>query len=329
MDRLPHAPLGLTVAPVTTEVPLFSVVLAAEASKQHVGAAIDSLSAQRVPDFEIIMVTNDPEGTQRLVETAARSDITMQTVQFPIADAGAGMSAGADAARGRYLAFLVAGDTFHPDRLEVFRRAIAGHHPLVWGFSGVEALDESGDVVAEDEVGDPMIREAVRLSRRPLEATRMLSQLNTIVSNGNLVVESAWYARLGGFGDLKVAYGWDLALRLLDVCAPFVAERSLYRHRLQRADPSGGTSAGQGRLTAETARVLADYRRRSAHRIGFGPVAAAMDDVSPDDAWAIRATLRTLARLRTVPPAYRAVRTTARAARTFRRALRRLSSSRS
>lgn len=297
----------------------FSVVLLASAHERAVSDSIASLWAQTTSNFEIVVVNDGGDsGHNRLASLPAESPRRMSVVKVPDAGRAAAMNAGALAASGRYIAFLIAGDAFHPDRLEVFRRAIVKSPPFEWGFSGVQAIDAAGQRLEDDEIRDLELRQAVQRSQVPLEAIRALGRKNALVSSGNIVVARERFLNAGGFRDLRVTEGWDLALRLLDGTQPYAAERPLYLLRIPTENKRWRRRDEQLR-GLESARVVADHRRRLAARPEFVPPQDPMADLPPDEAAAVRSILWALGKLRGFPPAYVAVRTSVRVLRKLRR----------
>ncbi|WP_418061943.1 bifunctional glycosyltransferase/CDP-glycerol:glycerophosphate glycerophosphotransferase [Pimelobacter simplex] len=90
--------------------PTLSVVVAALDSAEHVGACLESLRRQEVPDTEILVV--DLGSTDRTREIVAEHQAEDSRVRLLTAtgDRGWARDHGASAARGRYLAFVDADD---------------------------------------------------------------------------------------------------------------------------------------------------------------------------------------------------------------------------
>lgn len=303
--------------------PLFSVIVPCYGHEKYLRQAIRSLWDQQFRDFEIIAVDDgSPDQSGAILdELAVASSIPMQVIHRANHGAAASLNIGAAAASGRYLGFLNDDDAYHPDRLEVFRRAIFLDRPARWGFSAVEAINDRGDVLDGDEIGDVIRRRAIGASRSPLEAVRSLPQANTVVSSGNLVVKRTLFAELKGFRSLSFTHDWDLALRLLSVEHPYVAERRLYRYRIHTGNAYNQTLAASGtRTVADESRVLTQaYRERVSRRSVFVPQVVPAREIMSDDLWAIKATLWGMARLRSIPIVYSIVRRTMRSLRARRR----------
>ena len=306
---------------------LFSVLVQCHGEDRYLARAIESLWAQSFEDFEIIAVDDGTaDGADNPLDTlVARSPRPMRVMGALDRDAPVALNAAAAMATSRYLAFLDDADAYRPDRLDAVSRVVRKADRFAWGFSGVEPIDESGTPLATADLPDPGIRSAIQRSRAPLDAVRGLPYENTMVANGNLVVEAGLFRDLGGFRNLRFTYAWDLALRLLDLGAPFVVERPLYQHRIHAPATDDRHAADERRrlVARESLVVISEHQERMAVRPRFTPLIAAAAgrerDLDADDAWAVTVTLWALAKLRRIPPAYAAVRNAARVVRSSRR----------
>lgn len=95
--------------------PLFSVVIATHNRPDFLAEAIDSVLAQTIQDFEVVVVddASDPP-------VAAHPDPRVRIVrQEPNGGPARAFNAGAEAAAGKYLTFLADDDWYTPDRLQV------------------------------------------------------------------------------------------------------------------------------------------------------------------------------------------------------------------
>lgn len=98
--------------------PLVSVVVTAFNAERHVGEAIESVLAQTLRDFELIVV--DDASTDRTPDVVARNrdDPRLVVVRHPTNSGQAlALTTGCGRARGKYIACLDADDVAHPERL--------------------------------------------------------------------------------------------------------------------------------------------------------------------------------------------------------------------
>lgn len=310
--------------------PLFSVVLLISGQAPHLDEAVRSASAQAVDEVEIIAI--DDSASDRVHDVVDQLARQSRVPMYVVRTAGIGRpqlwNAGAQAAGGRYLAFLDANDEYHPERLDAFRRAHSICRGFAWGFSGVEAMDERGRPVAVEVIRDRVLRSTIYVSRRPIEAIRNLPHMFTPVGCGNLVVDARTFHAIGGFRDYPHLSSWDLALRLFRASEPVTIERPLYRYRIRPAEASPGEdpSPAAGLVAREQTAITEEYWRGLVQD-GFvdAPVRSSAVrpaiSLDPDARAAMAAALWGVDRLRRVPFLYGAVR---RMARTVRRVERRV-----
>lgn len=100
--------------------PDVSVVIPCFRCSATVGRAVASALAQSQPPLEVILVDDaSPDGTGATLERLAREPRVRVISLARNAGAAAARNAGWDAARGEFVAFLDADDTWHPRKLEI------------------------------------------------------------------------------------------------------------------------------------------------------------------------------------------------------------------
>lgn len=104
--------------------PLFSVIVPTFNRAELLAAALDSVFAQRFRDFEVIVADDgSTDGTPALLEHyRGRLTVARQSNRGP----GAARNLAAQAAAGRYLAFLDSDDLWFPWTLEVYASMVSG-----------------------------------------------------------------------------------------------------------------------------------------------------------------------------------------------------------
>src|SRR6266498_6086013 len=144
--------------------PSFSVVTPSLNQGRFVGAAIESVLAQDVPDVEHIVV--DGGSTDETHDVLARYPHLIV-----LRDDGRGQSqainVGFRAASGEVIGWLNADDCYAPGAFEGVRRALAEHRDAGIVYGNAEYIDETGAVV-----------EVVRAG--PFDLERLLNGVNAI-----------------------------------------------------------------------------------------------------------------------------------------------------
>jgi len=99
--------------------PSVSILMPAHNVAPWVGAAIASVRAQQFRDWELILVNDaSSDDTAACARAAAHGDPRLRLIDTALHIGAAGArNLALDAARGRYIAFLDADDTWHPDKL--------------------------------------------------------------------------------------------------------------------------------------------------------------------------------------------------------------------
>jgi glycosyltransferase involved in cell wall biosynthesis len=104
---------------------LFSVIIPTFNRVSLLADTLDSVLAQRLPDFEIIVV--DDGSTDGTLEYLRSSRKDVRVLRQSNRGAGAARNLGSLEARGKYLAFLDSDDLWFPWTLEVYRDIIQMH----------------------------------------------------------------------------------------------------------------------------------------------------------------------------------------------------------
>lgn len=99
--------------------PAVSVILATRDGIRWIEAAMDSVSAQSFPDFEVIAVDDgSAPGTGALLQAHGEKDPRWTVVRSEAIGLGRARNLGIERARGRWLAFIDDDDLWFPSRLE-------------------------------------------------------------------------------------------------------------------------------------------------------------------------------------------------------------------
>lgn len=124
--------------------PLVSVILPAYDRLPHLRAAIDSVQAQTLADWEMI-IADDGSGESARAFLEGLSDPRIQVLLLPHSgNPSAVRNAAIRAARGQFLAFLDSDDTWVPAKLERQLSAMSARPGRRWSYSQVRRIDAGG-----------------------------------------------------------------------------------------------------------------------------------------------------------------------------------------
>ncbi|MFN8076534.1 MAG: glycosyltransferase [Kineosporiaceae bacterium] len=211
--------------------PLVSVVTPVRDRQHLIGAAIASVQAQTLTDWELVVVDDGShDDSAAVVAAAAAADPRVRLVQGRGEGVSRARNLAAAHARGRYVAWLDSDNAWTPDHL---RTLVATMHArgLRAAYSVVEAHGAGGSVRYR-ALGAP-----------DREATLALLRVANHVDLNALVVEVALLEEVGGFDEtLRRTVDYDLVWRMAErtqiALVPFVGVR--YR---DVPDPSRITTA--------------------------------------------------------------------------------------
>ena len=103
----------------------FSVIIPSYNSAAFLPQALDSLLSQTTGDFEIVVVDDgSTDDTQQILDAYAAKDPRVRCVRQENAGVSAARNNGLAAAKGDWVTFLDADDTYAPDTLQAFSTAI-------------------------------------------------------------------------------------------------------------------------------------------------------------------------------------------------------------
>ena len=185
--------------------PLVSVIIPAYRAARTLGGAVDSVLAQTMRDYELIVVDDaSPDDTPRLVQAYGPS---VRLIRLPTnRGVSAARNAGIDVARGAWLAFLDADDAWEPEKLERQLAALSldsrcqACHTAVW--------------LADASLRRETIQR--RNERRDVSWDNLLIFGNLVLGGGSSAVCSrdAIKAHQGFDEALGLCADWDMWLRI-------------------------------------------------------------------------------------------------------------------
>ena len=134
------------------ESPTISVVMPAYNATDHITPAIESILAQSMTEFELIVVDDgSTDETPVIVDSFDDDRIRLVRLEENVGIAAA-RNTGIERARGEYIACHDADDRSRPDRFERQLEFLEEHEAVAAVGTGARLVDESGEVIARRRV---------------------------------------------------------------------------------------------------------------------------------------------------------------------------------
>jgi glycosyltransferase involved in cell wall biosynthesis len=186
--------------------PLVSVIIPTYNNGQYIQTAVDSVLAQTVSDYEILVIDDgSTDDTRlRLEEYAGKIEYRYQSNQ----ERSAARNHGIRLARGRYIAFLDSDDWWLPHKLERQIAHAEAHPDLGLVYSWVNVVGETGEKLRVSGTGRPSSEAAGADLFRWLLLGNSVPTLSVMVRRESLEA-------VGGFDEsLTYIEDWDLWIRI-------------------------------------------------------------------------------------------------------------------
>jgi glycosyltransferase involved in cell wall biosynthesis len=222
--------------------PEVSVVVPTHNRKDLLLRTLRSVLGQREVELEVLVVDDgSTDGTERLIRSLSDQRVALIRHEAPRGVAAA-RNAGAEAARGGWIALLDDDDLWAPDKLarQLFAARGAGAD---WAYGGAVEIDDAGRLLGGERPPQPerLLQELTRRNLMP-------------AGSSNVIVNVDAFRLTGGFDErLRHLADWDMWLRLSRGGPPACASAPLVAYRLH---PSQATLDTRGMI--EEARVLRD-----------------------------------------------------------------------
>ena len=208
------SPDSILLHVMTSALPTFSVIIPNYNNAATLGRALDSALAQTHPAHEIIVIDDGSHDDSRAVVAAYGARV--RYVYQANAGVSAARNAGARLARGEWLAFLDADDTFTPQRLALHADWIARDPGLDFLLGDQDFRQPDGSFMHHSIDATPFGR--ALLARHPDQREIVLTEddFGALLSDGfaeirTLSLPRASFERVGGF-PLGKKIGEDLYL---------------------------------------------------------------------------------------------------------------------
>lgn len=202
--------------------PMVSVVIPAFNAQAYISTAVDSVLAQTLRDFELIVVDDgSSDGTGSVVQAYGGALRCLRQANGGVSRA---RNHGVAESRGRYVAFLDADDAWQPSKLARQVEALERHGAHGACYTAVTIVDEGMAAIGEQRSGADLITRE-----------NLLVYGNLVLGGGSsLACTRDLLLATGGFDEaLSLCADWEMWIRLanhtrfLYVDEPLVAYRAL------------------------------------------------------------------------------------------------------
>jgi glycosyltransferase involved in cell wall biosynthesis len=229
--------------------PTISVVIPAYNSEPFIAEAIESVLAQTVPPDEVIVV--DDGSTDGTADALQRFGSRVQLLQQANKGPSAARNRGASAARGTWLAFIDADDTWLPTKLQR-QLEIASAEKVKMVYTDRFNIGNKGAL--------PDVQSEVQRLYRGDVFLDLLQEGNHI-SLSSVLIETELFQALGGFAEhIRSGEDWDLWIRLAERHRIGVVDEPLLRYRFHATMSSGAPRKMRVGRNEVVARALATPR---------------------------------------------------------------------
>ena len=214
--------------------PSVSVIIPVYNGAGSIARALQSVAAQSVPALEIIVVD---DGSTDATRQSVESFVTRVPIQYRLQEhrgAGAARNLGVALARGDWVAFLDADDTWYPDKLAVQCRAIGEFSSALFFYGDVDLVDESDNVLRECWASAEASKERPNSRQR---LSRMLFGARPFPLPSTVLIKRQLFLQSGGFHAAfagKYHEDFELFARLAQTASLHFIAQSLARHRRHR-----------------------------------------------------------------------------------------------
>lgn len=206
-----------------------SIVVAAHNIEGFLGATIESVLRQTMPDLRLIVVLDRCTDGSLGVARRFADDPRLSIIEAEAGGVSRARNIGLDAVNSPYVLFLDGDDLLAPDALDAYLRAFRSNPEAVAVVGGHSKIDETGALIEGETAAD-----------RPAfgrgDALGQLLARNTIVNGGAIAMRSSAARESGGYDPLiSIAEDWDFWCRLA-LRGPFASlgQRAVLFYRQRR-----------------------------------------------------------------------------------------------
>jgi glycosyltransferase involved in cell wall biosynthesis len=201
--------------------PLVSALIAAYNNERTIGAAIDSLLAQRVSESEVIVVDDGSiDNTEAIVKSYG---LKVRFLRQANAGSAAARNAGIRASEAKYIAFLDGDDVAVPNRLELQVAAMESRPEVGLTYGNIFLMRADG--------GQLRLRRGVRRYQSG-KVTRELA-IKNFVPFSTIMLRRDLLMDIGLFDEsIRSSEDWDMLVRLSRHCEFLYIDQPLVKYRI-------------------------------------------------------------------------------------------------
>jgi glycosyltransferase involved in cell wall biosynthesis len=185
-----------------------SIVIAAHNVDGYLGATIESVLGQTMPDLALIVVLDRCTDGSLAVARSFADDPRLSIIEAEAGGVSRARNIGLEAVKSPYVLFLDGDDLLAPDALDAFLVSFRRHPEAIAVVGGHSKIDEAGQLIEGETAAD----------RPAFGATDALGQLlarNMIVNGGTIAIRSDAARTAGGYDPvISIAEDWDFWCRL-------------------------------------------------------------------------------------------------------------------
>ncbi len=188
--------------------PVVSVVIAAHDLEDFIAETIQSVLAQTLQRFEVIVVVDSSTDATAAIVRRYGDDRRVKVLEVEVRSAGLARNVGLAQAAAPYVLFLDGDDLLVPSALASFAQGFAAAPGAVAVVAAHDKIDEQGQPLPGEDAA----------SRPPFPGTDALRHLlarNTITNGGAICIRTDAARATGGYdGALREREDWDFWCRL-------------------------------------------------------------------------------------------------------------------
>jgi glycosyltransferase involved in cell wall biosynthesis len=213
-----------------TRIPLVSVVIPSYNHERYIGEAVESVLAQSISDFEIIVV-DDGSSDDSVNVVKKFDDSRIKLFSQNNNGAHQALNNGVALASAPWIAILNSDDRFRSDKLEKHLALHARHPQFEASVSRVRYITESGASAKKDGYLAVRYGKYRRISTQHDSLFVSLLKVNHLITTSSLFLNREAFQLIGGFIPLRYVHDWFMFLTLAQRGHLHIIEEELTDYR--------------------------------------------------------------------------------------------------